>query len=40
MLDNWGVQNLNSALDTWNSKLEEIWNLLTQTPEIFKCAGI
>ena len=36
MSDNWIVQNLQNALDTWNSKLEEIWALVTQTPETFK----
>lgn len=36
MSDNWVVQNLQNALDTWNSKLGEIWTLLTQTPETFK----
>ena len=25
--DNWIVQNLNSALNTWNEKLAEIWTL-------------
>ena len=34
--DNWVVQNLINALDTWNSKLGEIWTLITQTPETFK----
>lgn len=34
--DNWIVQNLNSALNTWNDKLGEIWTLLTQNPESFK----
>jgi len=34
--DNWVVQNLQNALDTWNSKLGEIWQLVTQTPETFK----
>lgn len=34
--DNWVVQNLENALDTWNSKLQEIWDLVTQTPETFK----
>ncbi len=34
--DNWIVQNLNSALETWNEKLAEIWTLLTQNPESFK----
>ncbi|EDN78975.1 hypothetical protein RUMGNA_00485 [Mediterraneibacter gnavus ATCC 29149] len=30
------MQNLNSALSTWNEKLAEIWTLLTQSPESFK----
>jgi len=34
--DNWVVQNLQNALDTWNTKLGEIWQLVTQTPETFK----
>jgi hypothetical protein len=38
--DNWIVQNLNSALDTWNEKLAEIWTLLTQDPKTFKGGGI
>ena len=33
---NWVTQNLENALDTWNSKLGEIWQLVTQTPETFK----
>ena len=36
MSDNWIVQNLQNALNTWNSKLADIWNLVTQTPETFK----
>ena len=36
MSDNWVVQNLQNALDTWNSKLAEIWQILTQSPENFK----
>ena len=36
MSDNWVVQNLQNALETWNSKLGEIWQLVTQTPETFK----
>lgn len=38
--DNWVVQNLVNALDTWNEKLAEIWQLLTQSPENFKGGGI
>ena len=33
---NWVVQNLQNALNTWNSKLGEIWTLITQSPEEFK----
>mgnify|MGYP000182893458 FL=1 len=40
MSDNWVVQNLQNALDTWNSKLAEIWLILTQSPETFKGGGI
>ena len=40
MSDNWVVQNLQNALDTWNSKLAEIWQILTQLPETFKGGGI
>lgn len=36
MSDNWIVQNLQSAIDTWNNKLNEIWMLLTTTPQSFK----
>ena len=40
MSDNWVVQNLENALETWNQKLAEIWQLLTQSPETFKGGGI
>ena len=40
MNDNWVVQNLQNALDTWNSKLAEIWSLVTTTPETFKGGAI
>ena len=33
---NWIVDNLNSALGTWNGKLAEIWTLISTTPEDFK----
>ena len=36
MSDNWIVQNLINALNTWNEKLSEIWSLLTTTPQEFK----
>ena len=38
MSDNWVVQNLENALATWNEKLAEIWQLITQSPETFKDA--
>ena len=38
--DNWIVQNLENALDMWNSKLREIWNLITQSPETFKDGAV
>ena len=37
---NWIVDNLNSALGTWNGKLAEIWQLLSTTPEEFKGGGV
>lgn len=40
MSDNWVVQNLEHALETWNDKLTEIWKLLTQSPKDFKGGGI
>lgn len=36
MSDNWIVQNLQNALDTWNEKLAEIWQIITQSPLDFK----
>lgn len=36
MSDNWIVQNLENALETWNDKLSEIWALITMTPQSFK----
>lgn len=40
MSDNWVVQNLQNALDTWNGKLAEIWQIITQSPEEFRGGGI
>lgn len=37
---NWIVDNLNSALNTWNGKLAEIWELVSISPEDFKGGGI
>ena len=40
MSDNWVVQNLQNALETWNEKLAEIWTLVTQSPQAFKDGSI
>jgi hypothetical protein len=37
---NWIVDNLTGALNTWNEKLAEIWNLLTESPETFRGGAI
>ena len=37
---NWIIDNLNSALEMWNGRLEEIWQLITTSPEKFKGGGI
>lgn len=37
---NWIVDNLNSALGTWNGKLAEIWTLISTTPENFKGGAV
>lgn len=40
MSDNWIVANLENAFATWNDKLNEIWTLVTATPQSFKGGGI
>mgnify|MGYP000797930261 CR=1 FL=1 len=40
MSDNWVVQNLENALEVWNGKLSEIWQLITQSPQDFKGGAI
>ena len=40
MSDNWVVQNLENALNSWNEKMSEIWQLVTQSPEDFKGGSI
>ena len=37
---NWIVDNLNSALSTWNDKLTEIWTLISTSPENFRGGGV
>lgn len=36
MDDNWIVENLTGAFNTWNTKLTEIWSLVSETPQNFK----
>jgi len=36
---NWIIENLENALETWNSKMAEIFQLVTQSPETFKEVG-
>jgi hypothetical protein len=38
--DNWVVQNLENALEVWNGKLSEVWQLITQSPQTFKGGDI
>jgi len=38
--DNWIVQNLQNALETWNDKIAEIWTLITQSPAEFRGGAI
>lgn len=40
MSDNWVVQNLQNSFNTWNEKLNEVWTLLTESPEEFKSGAI
>ena len=40
MDDNWIVENLEGAFATWNSKLTEIWSLVSETPQHFKGGAI
>ena len=37
---NWIVDNLNNALQTWNGKMTELLQLITQSPQTFKDGGI
>ena len=38
--NNWIIDNLENALNTWNEKLSELWALITQSPETFKGGDI
>ena len=37
---NWVIDNLNNALETWNNKLSETWQLVSRSPTEFKGGGI
>lgn len=36
MDDNWIIENLTGAFNTWNEKLTEIWSLVSESPQTFK----
>lgn len=36
----WITNNLKTSLDTWNDKMNEIWQLVTQSPQDFRGGGI
>lgn len=40
MSESWIVQNLERSLTIWNSKLTEIWALITQRPESFRGGAV
>lgn len=38
--ENWVVENIVNALNTWNTKMAEIWQLVTQSPQEFKGGAV
>lgn len=40
MNNDWIVGNLQSAFNTWNDKLAEIWSLITTTPQNFRGGSV
>lgn len=40
MSDNWIVEILQNALNTWNDKLNEVWTLISTSPEAFKGGAV
>lgn len=38
--NSWIIDNLEHALETWNDKMTEIWQLVTESPVDFKGGGI
>ena len=37
---NWIIDNVNNALTVWNAKLAEIWQLIVQSPQVFKGGAV
>ena len=40
MNQNWIIDNINNAFATWNSKLTELWALVSMSPQAFKGGAI
>jgi len=40
MSESWIIQNIENALEVWNDKLAEIWQLITMSPSAFKGGAI
>lgn len=40
MSESWIIQNLENALNMWNGKLSEIWQLISLSPSQFKGGAI
>ena len=40
MSNNWIVENIQNAIDTWHDKFAEIWRLLSESPTEFKGGAI
>jgi len=40
MSESWIIQNLENALEVWNGKLAEIWQVITMSPSAFKGGAI
>ena len=40
MSESWIIQNLEGAIDVWNGRLTEIWQLISMNPATFKGGSI
>lgn len=40
MSENWVVNNLETAIGSWNNRLAEMWEIITQSPATFKDGAI